>query len=437
MQALGDVIVNALREFLRRLFTPVRGVIETHANDVLATILTTPHPNAVLSKPTNGPWPGLYDYYWDTMVPLSLFLWSFAIGLVILFETTSHLFSSYHRSKLQKRAFSGLIGILSWWWIAAFSLRFTDALIGFLVPDLSDITLFQTLSFSSMGVLGFVIAMATDWVLFVLVTLLYFTRQLVLYLFVLLMPVLMAFWVPGVGPFTLVSRFMKRLASFYVPFLFMAVPVAVLFRLGDLLGRSFELDWGGIGAWLTALVIPFVALVAPLVMFWQAGALFFLADRASRRMSVDRARGRTERVREGGRQTAQGGRNFLRGVRKLPAVKRDGQTVLDSGSSRAHGTGSRLNTAGSRLAGRLRSRNGHGDGKGTAATEQSDGAAAGSDWTPSRSTDDGEAASSSGPDDNTWALFGDPDDDHGDGGAGDSDESDSDDEYPYHKRYLQ
>jgi len=41
------------------------------------------------------------------------------LGIVIFLESTSYLFGSYHRSKLKKRAFSGLLGILSWWWVAA------------------------------------------------------------------------------------------------------------------------------------------------------------------------------------------------------------------------------------------------------------------------------------------------------------------------------
>jgi len=96
------------------------------------------------------------------------------------------------------------------------------------------------------------------------------------HLFVLLMPLLIVFWIPGVGPFTLISRFVQRLAGFYAPILFMTLPVALLLRLGELLGESFSLSLGGVGAWLLALLIPVAALFAPLVMFWQAGALFFL-----------------------------------------------------------------------------------------------------------------------------------------------------------------
>lgn len=85
---------------------------------------------------------------------------------------------------------------------------------------------------------------------------------------------------------------MRRMAGFYVPFLFMTVPVAILFRLGQLLGGSLDLSMGGLGAWLAALVIPFVAVAAPIGLFWQAGALFFAADRASHRISKGRGKQR-------------------------------------------------------------------------------------------------------------------------------------------------
>ncbi|WP_157525842.1 hypothetical protein [Halorientalis sp. IM1011] len=339
MPSLGDVIVGALQELLRTLFNPITDIIENYGSELIKVVIGTPHPNQVFSAPTNGPWPAIYEYYWDSVVPLSLFLWAAAIGLIIFFESTSHLFSSYHRTKLKKRAFSGLLGILSWWWIAALSLRFMSALAEFIVPQLSEVTLFETLSFSGMGVLGTVMALMTDFTLFVLIALLYLMREVVLYLFVLLMPILIVLWVPGVGPLSLVSKFSRRLAGFYFPFLFMTIPVAILFRLGGLLGSSFDASMGGFGSWLIALVIPIIALIAPLVLFWQAGALFFVADRASQHVSRNRARARVTKTRDAGQTVQHGRRNFARGVRGEPAVTQGGQSLLPSNDSRAHAAG--------------------------------------------------------------------------------------------------
>lgn len=347
--ALGDIIIDAIKGLLRILFSPIRTVIQNYGDTVLRTVVGTPHPDEVFVQPTNSAWPAIYDFYWQTMMPLTLSLYGLSIGMVIFLESTSHLFNGYHRSKLKKRAFSGLLGILSWWWIAALSLRFMDALAGFLVPSVSDISLFQTLSFSTMGVLGIVVALSTNFVLFVLIGIIYLARHLALYLFVFLMPLLIVFWIPGVGPFALVSKFMKKLAGFYVPFLFMTVPVALLFRLGDLLGTSAGLSAGEFGAWLTALVIPLVAVVSPFILFWQAGALFFLADRASRHMSAQKARNRLAKGRDRAHTTKQGGKNFVRGLRDEPAVTRNGQYVFSSGDSRAHAAGQRMSGAGSGL----------------------------------------------------------------------------------------
>ncbi|WP_434084188.1 hypothetical protein [Halorarius halobius] len=310
----------------------------------MATITDTPHPNSVFSKPTNGAWPRLYEYYWNAIVPLSFSLYGLALGLVILLESTSHLFSSYHQAKLKRRAFTGLLGLLSWWWIAAFSLRFMNALTGILVPSLSTITLFETASFSGMAVLGLALSLTVDLALFILLAVIYLARQLILYLFVLLMPVLIVMWVPGVGPFAFVSRFVKKIAGFYTPFLFMTVPVAILFRLGEILGHSFGTSMGGIGAWLTAIIIPFLAVLAPIVLIWQAGGIFFLGDRMARRVNVQRAQGRIANARARSREAARGGRNFVRGAQGKPAIRNDGQAVPDSGNSRAHAAGSRLDS---------------------------------------------------------------------------------------------
>jgi hypothetical protein len=342
VSALGDVIVDALRELLRVLFTPIRSVIETHGDAIVRTVVGTPAPDVVFGRPTNGAWPGIYDYYWETMLPLALFVWALSIGLVILFESMSYVFSGHHRSKLKRRAFSGLLGILMWWWVAALSLQFVGALTGYLVPDLSEVVLFETLSFGAMGVLGIVITLSADLVLFVLLGLIYFVRQMALYLYVLLVPLLIALWVPGVGPFGLVAGLMRRLAKFYVPFLFMTVPVALLFRVGELLGESFALTAGGLGAWLTALVVPLLAVVSPLVLFWQAGTLFSMTGRVSRRVSTRQARQRATRTGKIGHAGARGGRNFARGVRGSGAAGSGGDTGTDAGNSRANRVGRRL-----------------------------------------------------------------------------------------------
>jgi len=389
--ALGDIIINAIQELLEILFSPIETVIENHGDAVLRTVVGTPHPDSVFNQPTNAAWPGIYDYYWEIIIPLSLSLYGLSLGIVIFLESTSHLFNGYHRSKLKKRAFAGLLGILSWWWISALSLRFMDALAGFLVPSVSEISLFQTLSFTGMGVLGTVVALSTNLLLFVLIGLIYLARQLALYLFVFLMPLLIVFWIPGVGPFALVSKFMKKLAGFYVPFLFMTVPVALLFRLGDILGTSFGPSAGEFGAWLTALVIPLLAVASPFVLFWQAGALFFIADRAARHMSAEKARSRLSRGREQVQSAKQGGRNFVRGVRDEPAVKSGGQYVLNSGESRAHSTGQRLNTTGSRLREALTDGSGGGGGNsgGGGLDDGSDGSTAGSTTSENSSGNDG------------------------------------------------
>jgi len=370
--SLVDIIVEALRTTLRTLFTPIKALIEEFGDDLVALVVETPAPDAVFEPPTNAAWPNLYDYYWTVMLPLALSLYGLAIGIVIFLESTSHLFSSYHRSKLKKRALAGLFGLLSWWWLAAISLRFVSALTGFLVPDLSSVTFFETYSFAAMGLLGVVIALLTDFVLFALVGLIYLVRQVSLYLYVLLMPLLIVFWIPGVGPFGTVANFMKRLAGFYVPFLFMTLPVALLFRLSGLLGDALDPSLGGFGAWLLGLILPFFAVAAPIIFFWQASALFFVADRAAHRIETRRARQRLDSLREGGRKTVRGGRNFMRGTRdKTPLAGRNGGDS-EAATPRAHNAGRRLRDGSHRLRSAVNGRRSDRDGTGPASGSASD-----------------------------------------------------------------
>jgi len=351
MSALGDTIVDALQELLRVLFSPVRSLIETHGDTVIRTVVGTPAPDAVFARPTNGPWPGLYDFYWETIIPLALLLWALSVALIIFLESTSVLFSGYHRAKLKRRAFSGLLGILAWWWVSAFALRLVGALGEFLVPSLADITLFETLSFSAMGALGVVLTLGADLLLFVLIAVIYFVREMALYLFVPLMPLLIAFWIPGVGPFAMVSGLMKRVAGFYVPFLFMTLPVAMLFRVGGVLGEGFSLSAGGFGAWLTALVIPILAVAAPLILFWQAGSVFSMTERLSKRVSAQQARGRGSGIHDTATSGGRGARNFARGVRGKDAVSAGGASASDR--TRANRAGLRLRSRAQSVTGGL------------------------------------------------------------------------------------
>lgn len=351
--ALGDVIVWAIKKGLKALFSPLEEVIQTYGNDAITVLVGTPHPNAVFSAPTNSSWPSIYSYFWDVLVPLSLLLWGLSVGIVIFLESTSYLFSSYHRSKLKRRAFSGLLGILAWWWLDGLSRQFINELAIFIAPNLSEISLFETISFGSVGAIMTAITLSADFFLLVLVVLIYFIREIVLYLFTLMMPLLIVLWIPGVGPFRLVSEFMKRMAGFYVPFLFMTIPVALLFRLGQLLGQNFGFSTQGLTTWLAALIIPIVAIVSPFILFWQAGSIFFMAQSASHHSSRHRAHDRVTGAQEKSQMATHSGRNFVRGVRGQQAVNSDGQAVFNSGNSRAHAAGSRLNTSGSRLRGAL------------------------------------------------------------------------------------
>lgn len=355
LSALGDVIVDALKQLLDGLFSPISGLIEKYAGELIKLVVKTPHPNAVYEAPTNDAWPQIYEYYWDSIVPLALLLYALSIGLVIFLESTSYLFSTYHRSKLKKRAFTGLLGILAWWWIAALTLQFADALTGYIVPNLSELTLFETLSFTGLSLLGVVLTLFIDLVLFLLLALVYLLREVILYFFVLIMPILIALWVPGVGPVALVARFASRIGGFFVPFLFMTLPVAVLFRLEILLFESLELSMDSLGTWLLALIVPLAALLSPFVLIWQAGAVFLVADRVGRRASVQTARNRVAGAVETKRQTVHRTQNFVGGLQGRGATVYQPPRPRPVGF-RANEAGTRLNALGSRFASELRER---------------------------------------------------------------------------------
>lgn len=416
---LIDVIISALIGFIKwigdKLLHPIKSV-----NQVIGTLVDTPYPDSIFDRPTNGAWPGIYDFYWQTMVPLSILVWGLAVGLVILLEAMGHLFSGYHKAKLKRRSFIGLLGILSWWWLAALSLRFMSALTDVIMPTIGD-SLFEIISAGTMGVVLYAISVAINFSLVLLLGLIYLGRHLALYGFVLLMPLLIAMWVPGLGPFRPVAGLSAKLGRFYVPFLIMTIPAAILFRLGELLGHSFGNGLSGFFAWIAGLLVPFLAVLAPLVLFWQAGLLFLVGSRVSRHMSAERA---VNRTRTHVQVTRRGGRNTVRGLRGNAPIRSDGQMVLDGGGSRAYragrglrrggvrtgsavrSTGDRLQTGVTEFRDRLRERihhDGGGDGGGRRIPERID--TDGAQWNDRGNWGDPSGGFTS-PDRNEWAAGG-------------------------------
>lgn len=329
--AIAAAVVQALKELLRTLVTPIKEFIADTVGGLVRLLVATPHPDVAFGAPSSPPWVELYSYYWDRVLPLALALWGVAVGFVILLEATSHLFSGYHRARLKRRAVAGLLGILSWWWIAALSLQLVDGLTRALTPSLASISLFQVVSFGDIGLLGVALSLMADLVLVAVLGLLYLGRQLVLFTYVLVMPLVIVAWVPGVGPLRLVARFATGVARFYVPFLAMPIPVAALFRLGGLLGESVTLSLGGLGRWLLAIVIPVIALVTPLVLLWQTGSVGIVAERVTRRLSADRGTRRGRRLRTTGARSAAAG--WYAGATMREAARTDSTAAAGDAST--------------------------------------------------------------------------------------------------------
>lgn len=375
-EQITDAVVDALEEFLVQLVSPVEGFVEQYGGSVIRVVLETPTPSRVFAAPTNPPWVAVYDYYWSAIVPVALLLFALSASLVILLETTSGLLNGYHRAQLKRRTVVALFGVLSWWWINAFALRLVDGLVVTIAPSLAEVTLFEAVSFGALGVLGIVVSLATDFVLIGVVALLYILRHILIYFYTLLVPLLLVAWIPGVGPFRVVSGLTKQAASLYVPLLVVPVPVALLFRLSLLLGESASVSsLGGFGAWVAALVVPFVAVLAPLVLVWQTGRITAAASVAARNVSRRQASERVGRLRDAGgavagrgAQGATGARNLARGVRGATVTDASGRAKLTSGDSRAHAAGTRVR----RGLGRVRRRAGGDDERDTEPHEPTD-----------------------------------------------------------------
>jgi len=216
------------------------GLVEGY-NSLSEEFFGTPTPptngNFVFGQPTTEPWIQLHEVLVMGEVTL--------IALLILIVTvqgrhTIRIFnfgSRYQARKVRKTAWSGVLLIVTWYWVGVLALYLVDGFTIGLLPDYNAVAdsllvfLSVSLSNPALSLLMAAIGGIAMWILQAL----FFLREILLYVFFYGMPIGIAI---AYGNLPVVSQIARQMCLKFIPLAVMPLPVALLFKGYELLFGS-------------------------------------------------------------------------------------------------------------------------------------------------------------------------------------------------------
>ena len=279
----------SLADFGLRWFEDIIGRLTLWFTDMLSSgyealsveTLSTPVPNGsgvglVFSQPAadNEPWHSIYE---ATVAGEMMFF-----GLIVLFLCVQgrhfiRIFdfgSAHEHRRTRQSALTGGFLIIAWYWVAVLTLYVVEALTIGLLPDVDSVgislaamlptsldTPILTLFMAMLGGVSIVVLRA-----------LFFIRELLLYVFLYLMPIAI-----GVvyGNIPVVSEIARRIAVQFVALAVLPLPTALLFRGYELLfvGETTVPIGGPFFRYIAVISLPVVAVYVTWKTFGYAAPL--------------------------------------------------------------------------------------------------------------------------------------------------------------------
>lgn len=278
LKPLQDVVSWVFHGFLRPM---IRDHLSTYINAMIQLMIGTPAPSGsggnIFATPSSGIWAGVHSGYQD-MVPIAMLILVFALILLHGLGSVAPFLSSYDIHRVYRRMVLAGLGILSWWWLGSAALNASNGLAVLISPDTVDITTdMTTMMFAlSAGIVLVVLALMASWAIILAVVLLYQVRNMVIYTYMVGMPILFALWAVDIGYMRPVSGMAGKMMQYFVPACFFTLPSAIILRVGVALvdPSMFSLDNAiqSVLAFVMVLSIPALALVAPKFMFDLPGS---------------------------------------------------------------------------------------------------------------------------------------------------------------------
>jgi hypothetical protein len=277
LDVVGDMIEWIVSTILEWIVTWLADIITFFMKPALRFALYVPVPrpkNAFLiGKPINPPWPTMYEAYWATMVPFSLFI------LVVTYIGTNALGSwglgpAAKRSKTRRGLILGIIAIPLSWYLAAAYLRVNFLAMMWIAPDISQIgdvfvSAAEDKITSSIGVmLIFILVWCFALTTYSMLFLLHGVRIIGTIVILYAMPLLLAFEFARVPYFKGMS---KKIIRQFPKLVLMPLPTAIglrasVFFLDKGNGFIFALPFGKVLSPIIMIAPAFMGIFAPILV---------------------------------------------------------------------------------------------------------------------------------------------------------------------------
>lgn len=257
------VVTNWLREMLTDGYESINA-------ELFGTTLPQTDGNFVLGTPTNGPWTTIHSAVVGGEITLLALL-------VLVCTVQAHHFlrifsvgDSMRARRSKATMWTGVMVIVTWYWIATLALYLIDGFTIALLPPFEalEATMLDFLSVSFVNpVFGFIFAGAGGLTI-TAVKVALLLRQILLYVYLYGMPVILAL---KYGTLPVISRIAAGIARRFVPLALMPLPVALLFHVYGLL---FTAEYGVSFLPDTALVSYLIAVSLPVTSIYIIWKLF-------------------------------------------------------------------------------------------------------------------------------------------------------------------
>lgn len=323
-----DGIVAAVSEIVATGTTDLHSSVQDILAFAIEVSLRTPYPTPrsgfFFGEPTTEQWLPLFRYYNDVVLPITILLIGSALAIILFTGTFGTLLSGYERSRGKRRLFIGFLFVLAWWGAGSLVLRFADALTLAIAPDPTSLAtnLSDALTLGSNGRVLNAALVAAEGAVVLGVLLWFLLRWIGIFAFMLGMPIAVAIWMVGVGgPLRYVADIAEGLAMKFVPLVLIPVPVAIIYRVGDLLLVTVE-GLPSIARFALGLGFPLLSLVVSYYFFFRSPDLSGGRAAAERveQTAIQTGRELGERLPSpGGRQTIATGRGESGGAEAVDA----------------------------------------------------------------------------------------------------------------------
>lgn len=266
-----QLVLEAVTNGFEQTAQNAANTVVTQAAEVPLPVNSPSSVAFVYTPPSGQPWADIYDkVFMGEMTGIGLILLVVAVQgrqLARIFGVGSHTVAR----TVKKRAWTGGMAIICWYYIAMLVLLasyiFTEALavppaqVGFKNQTLIGASISSGTSTAGLWGVKFLLAFVAV-IPALLVELLFILRTWAIYIYLYIMPVLIALIY---GQYPVISDYAERLAKAFVPWVFLSVPLALYIRAIDYVydavgSTNYPGHNAGVGEYLLGIAFPVFAL---------------------------------------------------------------------------------------------------------------------------------------------------------------------------------